>query len=830
MISAVPHIEEIIKINRLPKRIILFKKETEYSDIEEIIKYISDLWGGFQTLLVPYLDEGIDVKIIKMIKEYDTDFIYSWKNDTLPKLVEQIVLNNCSSFKSLSGKNIKELPRYNIYPETKCLSLLNKIMSGNFKYYNIDNSNKNNDFYAVIALTGILPIDYYENFEIKPVDNEVYYLDDKLINTKRYNRICREEYYPFDITLQGVEGFSGIYDEYNLYLVIGKNIEDYCLYFNLCRFKKYVLWIYNYEEDEHIKWFISDYIDEVVNIEVCGSEYESFDLKNYNIEDKYMNKIIKYNYNLKNDFNIIENFSNQNIWVSDNISVEKIETKPIKGFEEETAVNIKFLTEIQVKDFMAITKGTNNKLNNSEFRISKKGITFLPFKKMLYNGGELGKIKNSLSPANLIKISLWDTVKSVMLKGKYKIELSNQGKYAENILGRFDGGLDELSDILKDDDYIQLFNLYVDNYQGLGKEVNRRLYFSIEDLKNKYDNDKVLHKMIDYLLEHDILHPGYLIKCNQCSYATWTDINELAHEYTCTQCKNKSKYNYKLNRLNKDDFEPRIYYKLDEMFYLAWKQDFYVPILTLKYFKDQSKEYFEYISEIDVISKDTNKKYCEVDFICNVDGKLIVGECKKNNEIDEKQIDSYVHLVHNLGFDILVFATMKNEWKDRINNYLIDKNEKFISIVGSEIICLDVKNEKHIPIERKEIESIYEIKLKNRELKDIFNNGVKLSVLSEKSHFKTKVLWDLKYIKEIVKCIGESSKPEVSNIIKTYSEDFLFSENLMDKLSSDKSKLFVYLNYQDRVIDLYECQPALGSTYEEVIKGTTPICRVSFGK
>lgn len=209
---------------------------------------------------------------------------------------------------------------------------------------------------------------------------------------------------------------------------------------------------------------------------------------------------------------------------------------------------------------------------------------------------------------------------------------------------------------------------------------------------------------------------------------------------------------------------------------------------------------------------------------------LLQENVRKNNEIDEKQIDSYVHLVHNLGFDILIFATMKNEWKDKINNYLIDKKDKFISNVGAKIICLDVKNENLIPIKYKEVDDIYEIKLESKELKDVFNNGRKLSILSEQSHFKTRVLWDRKYIRKIIEYIDQKSESQVSDIIQSYYEKFSFSENLIDKIDNNKIELFVYLNYRDSAIDLYECKIDSERTYEEIIQGKIPICRLNISK
>lgn len=815
----IPHVEQVIKISRLPRRVVFFNEENGFDEITEVISYISNIWGGFQTILIPY-SSTINFNFIRILKEYDPDYIYYWKEE-LPKNLEKVVLNNCFPFNS---KTIKSISR-NIYPECLTNSIFRELIGPNTKILNICKDKINEDYYSLIALTGCQKEINYPDTDYRSVETEINYYNDKLIGRGRYKRVASGEYYPFDISLYGVEVYSDIYEELDLNLVIGSTIHDYCLYFNFCRIKKNVIWIYDNEYRENIKWFIDDLTSDAKKIVVYNINNIEFSNKNsyldkideeLYLEVKELNEEI-----LKSDFEIKGNYYTDSSWFKENMTVEEIKSVCLTGFEEKQASEYKFLTEIEIDGYKAINKKIDIEIRDC--RISKNGITFFPFKSYIFSGGELGEIKNSLKGSFIKKYTLWETVAGMMQKMGYTISMSNQGKYTENILNRFEKGLSDVADLLIDEVNKKLFNLYIDTNEKIGISINKRKYFTMRDFERVFDKKIVLKDVVEYLMLHHILEIGYLIKCPFCSCTRWISLDDLRNDFKCIQCNNDIEYNYKISRFDIDTFEPQIYYKLDEIFFLAWKQDFNVPIETLNYYKRKSKVHFEFITEIDVFSHD--RKYCEIDFICNCDGKLIIGECKKNNEIETKQIDSYIHLVHNFGFDVLVFSTMKEQWKSKVNNYLLKSYNTFIKTAGAELICLDIKNEKVIPLVKNNEDEVCEVKLDNKTLKDIYINLCKINILTKESKFDITVSIDNKYLVDvldyIINKLGDSLKSKITSDLDCY----FVTEDLNSHLTVDK-KMLIYINYVAKSIQIFEYIFEEDNKCLDIITGHNPILRI----
>lgn len=817
--NSVPHVEKVIKTSRLPRRVVVFNEENGFNEVSEIVNYISKIWGGFQTILIPY-STTINFNFIKILKEYDPDYIYYWKQE-LPKTVESVILNNCFPFESVTISSTNR----NIYPECWTSGIFSEIIGPNNKILNLSYSEVSEDYYSLIALTGYNnSMDY--PYEInKSVENEIYNYDDKVVGSGRYNRLAKGEYYPFDISLYGVEVYSAIYEQLDLHLVIGSTIEDYCVYFNLCRIKKNVVWIYDNEYRENIKWFIDGLIS-------TSSKVVIYDLNNaqFSVKDIYLGNLAEGRcLNVKelneefltSEYSIRDNYHHDSCWFRENITVEEIKPVCLSRFEDKQSSGYKFLTEIGIDNYKAINKKIDIELKDC--RVSKDGITFFPFKSFTYTGGELGKIKNNLKGSLIKKYSLWETMVGMMKKKGYTISMSNQGKYTENILNRFEKGLSDVANLLADEENKKLFNLYIDTDERCGISINKRKYFTIYDFEKVFTEKETLNKLVENLILHDLLEIGYIIKCPYCSCTRWISLDDIRTDFKCIQCNNEIRYNYKMSRFGVDTFEPQIYYKLDEIFYLAWKQDFNVPIETLNYYRNQSKVYFDYISEVDVFLGD--RKYCEIDFVCNCDGKLIIGECKKNNEIEFKQIDSYIHIIHNLGFDVLVFSTMKEQWKPKVNNYLLKQYNDLVKTVGAELICLDIKNRKVIPLIQNDEPEVCEVKLDNKILKDIYINLCKLNTLTKEGKFDIKVNIDKKYLGDVLNCIINKLDEPLKSKIVLDLDSYFIAEDLSGNLTIEK-KMLLYINYVTKSIEIFEYIIEKNSKCSEVIDGHNPILRI----
>ena len=99
----------------------------------------------------------------------------------------------------------------------------------------------------------------------------------------------------------------------------------------------------------------------------------------------------------------------------------------------------------------------------------------------------------------------------------------------------------------------------------------------------------------------------------------------------------------------------------------------YVTVLTLNKLQNNCKRSFIYIPEIELFIKENQKKKQkkEIDICCLCDGKIILGECKKserleNTENKEKDIlKSLADIFLRLKSDKCIFSTYSDNWRDK---------------------------------------------------------------------------------------------------------------------------------------------------------------------
>ena len=101
--------------------------------------------------------------------------------------------------------------------------------------------------------------------------------------------------------------------------------------------------------------------------------------------------------------------------------------------------------------------------------------------------------------------------------------------------------------------------------------------------------------------------------------------------------------------------------------------------MTLNKLQNTCKRSFIYIPEIELFIKDNQKKKQkkEIDICCICDGKIILGECKKSERLEntkkkEKDIvKSLADIFIKLKADKCIFSTYSNNWREETEK-LID--------------------------------------------------------------------------------------------------------------------------------------------------------------
>ncbi len=89
----------------------------------------------------------------------------------------------------------------------------------------------------------------------------------------------------------------------------------------------------------------------------------------------------------------------------------------------------------------------------------------------------------------------------------------------------------------------------------------------------------------------------------------------------------------------------------------------------------KSRQNFEYGLDSEVIIDNNGER--NIDFSCLLDGRVLIGEAKSNDEIEDRQFKFYETLVKQAGIDGVVFATSETNWKPSTQSRIANLKSNF---------------------------------------------------------------------------------------------------------------------------------------------------------
>ncbi len=169
--------------------------------------------------------------------------------------------------------------------------------------------------------------------------------------------------------------------------------------------------------------------------------------------------------------------------------------------------------------------------------------------------------------------------------------------------------------------------------------------------------DSELKSSLDSLTRLGVFHQGYDWHCPHCGYRNWNAIDSLRAALACQVCHQERHIPVDLV----------LDFRLNEFFATCLREhDTLTMIWALGQLQRDAKASFIFTPQIDLFRKypesraSTNDR--ELDLLCVVDGKVIIGEVKTSlSEIDSAEVDSLVELANELKPDIVIVAAMMGD-------------------------------------------------------------------------------------------------------------------------------------------------------------------------
>lgn len=508
-------------------------------------------------------------------------------------------------------------------------------------------------------------------------------------------------------------------------LVIGDSLEDFCLYYNMSRLRFDVLWApYSLIKDsfesirtkEKSYLFIQKLLKAVTDrylhsfseekIAVFSSSKSEHDLQefinmlkdplvkeafNYNNNAKYIEESLNYYFPSKDIYSIlnytIQNFETKNYLncymeqFVDGKSINPVNTPIPINFKNKIFKNHFWITELSIEKYKLPPKPYLNSLIVEDrdtylhlfyylnflhnIRISKGGISYfcpVPMKETDID------VRRFLTQPGIVISEPFEIFERIFEESNYHIITSDKGNYERESIEKF-GSLEDIAKFLTNEKYQNLFNKFIEKCNpslfndGIFLNDDCRIYMSLKAIKKILGNE--INIIIHDFIKKEILHRGFIFKCEKCKYTGWYDIEDVDNKFKCRRCRKIQYYNSKhLTRQN--PVEPEWFYKLDEAIYQGYDNDMIVPILTLYKLKRLSKESFLYINEVEIRKKENpEKQHGEIDICCIHDGKIIIGECKIHNKLKRKEIEKYRDIYNEIGADKIIFSTFNEKgWSE----------------------------------------------------------------------------------------------------------------------------------------------------------------------
>jgi hypothetical protein len=303
------------------------------------------------------------------------------------------------------------------------------------------------------------------------------------------------------------------------------------------------------------------------------------------------------------------------------------------------------------------------RLTTAEVRVGKEGPAyFCPT--TVYFGGDIDTV---LVRPRLHLPPLHKIVEELAGTQGYECRPSDKGIYADESVSKW-GGLEEISQFLRDGRYRALLDQFLDNSKSeLGKGdylLDRRRYLDFAAIKAIVGDST--SPLIDEFISKQILYRGFIFRCAYCRNADWFSVGEITQEFRCRRCGRNQVYTKQSWKMPE---EPAWFYKLDELIYQGYRQGMAVSLLALAYLKTASQNSFTYATDREFWRSKAGKLEVEADFFCVPDGLFTIGEAKTENSLgngtneESAKISKYKHLVSGLSARQLVFATLASSWR-----------------------------------------------------------------------------------------------------------------------------------------------------------------------
>lgn len=650
-------------------RYIFFIDESfSYDKLFELICLNQKLWGGRYNPIVPVSNNVISGQYIKLIENYDPDYVY-YSSGVSPDIIKKLRLFNPAAYHCLDKALFRNdilgvdasylLPLFDRHQKVLFTQGLFTVKSPLLDFYKVNFGLAHNTILHEYKIA-----EKHSKTMIGPdeFENLIGILHGEHPITKSF--LSRSNVLATRLTAKRTTRYG------ELEMVVAKDktsVADLIYFWNRFRYEMRNILYVTPEQldllvvDEYFGNLLYDLseddIIEVVSMSLNQAEVEKI------IEEKFesisCNRAFRYKDISSFPFEILnyrhyENEYSESYKTQTLISSRGLFYLPKLSFTDKNAsFDHKWVVDVElleVADFdfrnkikYPLTTDTYNIIHGVEGRINKSNNISIVIDKE-HNSSDFLDITIPSFQRTLNQLICSPRVhgKNLITKHQYVLPHDSSNKLSAFIKA-FNYNFNRIEDFFTDSFWVELFEYLITNEKDAGDSIsfdeiknNAIVVLQENDIEleaneepsiNEKNLEQGLKNILAELCDYGVFLKGFTLKCDNCSSKFWYSINEIKEKVVCKGCFDKFDlpiepiFTYKLNDLIKNN-----------IFQTKTERNGNLTVIrTLCSINRESRESFDYSSQINIFTDYYfNKPSNEIDVIYTSDGKLIIGEAKHN--------------------------------------------------------------------------------------------------------------------------------------------------------------------------------------------------------
>lgn len=507
--------------------------------------------------------------------------------------------------------------------------------------------------------------------------------------------------FPFSLCATGLSTYRDRgyrEDEEPAVAVFGNTVSDFCVYYGLSRLRDRVMWV-----PPNLLGEAPEYVMQVTNVAMTLANSQRYSnreivfLSNSQTQDLAnikagvgigslvgkINLTYPFQQLLRSPKLLFEagNAGRTSVgqFIDDELAGFLDTPKPI-NFSYLSPTKHRWVTEIDIEGYRPLQHHLIGQyllsmmggVGTLTSRVASTGICYGCPTTGTYFGGTTDEV---LIRPKLRLLSAESTMKILCEASALRMQTSDKGFYTGDAIRIF-GSLEKLATVFRNPGYWAVLEKFLDSRRPTagvyddGAYVQGRRYLNFEAIRKLSKDEQSATGLIDEMCQISAFLRGFIFQCRFCRNSDWYSVSELSETFRCKRCSRNQVYvttNWKYPK------EPSWYYKLDEIVFLAIKNGCVTSVLANDTLRKRSPKSFLYTLDSEFYELGSDRPFMEVDIVCISEGKLFIGEAKKEDFLADTStketavISRYVDLAKRLGAHGLVFATLSPQWSESTN-------------------------------------------------------------------------------------------------------------------------------------------------------------------